>query len=85
AAAVATVGTVGFVGLIAPHAARILIGHNHRRLLPATLLIGALLLMAADLVGRLLLSPKEIPSGLVVALLGAPYFIALMRKSASRK
>ncbi|WP_238590754.1 iron ABC transporter permease [Paenibacillus beijingensis] len=85
AAAVATVGTIGFVGLIAPHAARILIGHNHRRLLPATLLIGALLLMAADLAGRLLLSPKEIPSGLVVALLGAPYFIALMRKSAARK
>ncbi|AJY77387.1 hypothetical protein VN24_00145 [Paenibacillus beijingensis] len=85
AAAVATVGTVGFVGLIAPHAARILIGHNHRRLLPATLLIGALLLMTADLVGRLLFSPKEIPSGLVVALLGAPYFIALMRKSVARK
>lgn len=81
AAAVATVGAVGFIGLIAPHAARLLVGHNHRRLLPVAAIMGALLLMGGDLVGRVVLSPKEIPSGLVVALLGAPYFIGLMRAS----
>lgn len=81
AAAVATVGAVGFIGLIAPHAARLLVGPHHRRLLPIAALLGAVLLMGGDLVGRVALSPKEIPSGLVVALLGAPYFIGLMRAS----
>lgn len=81
AAAVSIVGTIGFVGLIAPHAARLLIGHNHRRLMPLAALLGAVLLVLADIVGRNLLPPKEIPSGLIVSLLGAPYFLWLMRSS----
>lgn len=80
AAAVATIGTVGFVGLLAPHAARLLVGPRHHRLLPLTALLGALLLTAADLIGRVALAPREVPSGLVVALIGAPYFLWLMRQ-----
>jgi iron complex transport system permease protein len=83
-AAVAVVGTVGFVGLLAPHAARMLSGYNHKRLLLLSTLMGAVLLVLADLIGRVALAPKEIPSGLVVALIGAPYFLWLMRKSLSR-
>lgn len=79
ASAVATVGTIGFIGLIAPHAARLLIGHRHRKLLWFSALLGALLLVLADLVGRTIMPPKEIPSGLIVSLLGAPYFLWLMR------
>nr|WP_232278882.1 iron ABC transporter permease [Paenibacillus sp. 481] len=81
AAAVATVGTIGFVGLIAPHAARMLIGHHHRKLIPLSALIGALLLVLADAIGRTLMPPSEIPSGLVVAIIGAPYFLWLMRST----
>lgn len=79
ASAVATVGTVGFVGLLAPHAARLLAPHHHRRLTLLSALLGAVFLVLADLLGRVILAPKEIPSGLVVALLGAPYFLWLMR------
>ncbi|MCF2944169.1 iron ABC transporter permease [Paenibacillus tarimensis] len=81
AAAVATVGTVGFIGLIAPHAVRLMAGPTHRKLVPLTLLFGALLLVLADFVGRAVLAPVEIPSGLVAALLGAPYFVWLMYAS----
>lgn len=81
AAAVSAVGTVGFVGLMAPHAARLSVGHRHRRLLPVAFLLGALLVVAADTLGRTLLAPKEIPSGLVTALLGAPYFLWLLWRS----
>lgn len=81
AAAVATVGTVGFVGLIAPHAARLLTGGRHRRLVPLALVLGAVLLVGADVVGRTVLAPKEIPSGLVAAVLGAPYFVWLLRRA----
>lgn len=83
-ASVAIVGTVGFVGLMAPHAARLLVGNRHRGLFPLTALLGAGLLVAADWVGRLLLAPKEIPSGLVVALLGAPFLLWLMRDRRDR-
>lgn len=78
AVSVSTVGTISFVGLIAPHAARLLVGHRHRQLVPLAALLGAILVTAADTVGRVVLAPKEIPSGLVTALIGAPYFLWLL-------
>ncbi|MGG6266597.1 iron ABC transporter permease [Leptolyngbya sp. AN03gr2] len=78
AAAVATVGTLGFVGLVAPHAARLLVGNHHRRLIPLSALLGATLVVVADTVGRVALAPKEIPSGLVTAMIGTPYFLWLL-------
>lgn len=77
----AVVGTVGFVGLVAPHTARSLVGPAHRRLIPVAALIGALLVVAADVVGRSVLAPHEIPVGLVVALVGAPYLAWLLRRA----
>ncbi|HEU5138980.1 MAG TPA: iron ABC transporter permease [Bacillales bacterium] len=79
---VAAVGTIGFIGLIAPHVARIFIGPSHSRLFPVSLLTGGLLLLIADLLSRTLLAPNEIPSGAVVAIIGAPYFLWLMKRSA---
>jgi len=79
--AVANVGTIGFLGLIAPHAVRLLVGQHSRHSAVLSALLGGLLLVAADTVGRTLLAPKEIPSGLVVSLLGTPYFLYLMYRS----
>lgn len=81
AACVATVGTIGFVGLIAPHLSRILIGPKNKQLLPLTAITGAIFLTIADILSRTLLVPKEIPSGVLVALIGAPYFLWLMNRS----
>ena len=77
---IAAVGTIAFLGLVAPHLARIVVGMNHQRLFVCSALFGAILLSIADLLGRTIAYPKEIPSGLVVAVLGAPYFLWLMRK-----
>jgi len=71
-------GIIGFVGLVGPHIARLIIGGNHRFLLPFSALIGALLLVVADTVGRLLLSPAVIPVGIIDAIIGAPIFIYLV-------
>ncbi|MBP1948678.1 iron ABC transporter permease [Virgibacillus litoralis] len=79
---VAAVGAIGFVGLIAPHAARLLVGPSNQRLLPVTILVGGALLVIADLFSRTLLAPNEIPSGILVAIIGAPYFLWLMKKRA---
>ena len=81
AGAVAAVGTVGFVGLVAPHLGRFLVGSRHRWLLPMGTLIGAALLVAADGLGRVVISPREVPSGLMTALLGAPYFVLMLWRS----
>jgi iron complex transport system permease protein len=81
AVAVMGVGILGFVGLIAPHAARLLVGSRFRLLLPASMLLGALLVVGADTLGRGLVPPLEIPAGLLTTLLGAPYFLYLMRKA----
>lgn len=81
ASAVSIVGGIGFVGLIAPHAARMLIPNRHRLLVPFTAIIGAALLIGADTVGRTLMAPDEIPSGLVAATLGTPYFLWLLWRS----
>lgn len=80
-AAVALSGLVGFVGLIVPHFARIILGPNHRLLLPASFLCGAIFLMLADLLARTILVPQEIPLGVVTALVGAPFFILLLRRA----
>ncbi|GAB4286971.1 MAG: Fe(3+)-hydroxamate ABC transporter permease FhuB [Oscillatoriaceae cyanobacterium] len=78
AAAVATVGTISFVGLVAPHCARLLAGTNHRKLVPLAAVLGALLVASADTIGRVAIAPKEIPSGLVTAAVGTPYFLWLL-------
>ena len=83
ASAVAVGGLVGFVGLIAPHAARRLVGAPHRAMLPATVLLGAALVMGADTVARTAFAPRELPVGLVTAGLGGPFFLSLLRKAAT--
>lgn len=77
----AAVGTVGFVGLVAPHAARRLVGSGTARLVPMAAVLGALLVVVADGVGRSLLAPVEIPVGVVTALIGAPYLVWLLRRT----
>jgi iron complex transport system permease protein len=73
-------GGIGFVGLVAPHIARELVGAGHKSLLTAAMLIGGLLLLLADTMGRSLFQPIEIPVGIVVSVLAAPYFLYLLRK-----
>lgn len=75
----ATVGAVGFVGLVAPHLARRIVGPSHRRLIPVAVLAGAVLVVLSDALGRYLLHPQEIPIGVVTAVVGAPYLIWLLR------
>lgn len=77
-AAVSAAGLIGFVGLIAPHAARRLVGPSHARLIPITALLGGALVMAADLLGRSIAAPLQLPAGLVTALIGAPFFAYLL-------
>jgi len=84
AAAVALAGLVGFVGLTVPHVARLLWGSSHRHLLPASALLGAAFLVLADALARTLLAPAEIPVGVVTALLGAPFFLYLLRRQQGR-
>ena len=78
AGAVAAAGTVGFVGLVAPHITRRLVGPGHEGLLPASALTGALLVVLADLIGRTVIAPSQLPAGLVTAVIGAPYFMYLL-------
>ncbi|UTW10826.1 FecCD family ABC transporter permease [Marinobacterium rhizophilum] len=79
AATVAVAGPVGFVGLVAPHLVRLLLGNNQRLALPAVMLLGALLVTLSDLVARTLAAPAELPLGMFTALLGGPLFIWLIR------
>lgn len=81
AVSVVAVGVVGFVGLIAPHLARALVGARHGRVIPVSMLLGALLVGVADVLGRTLISPAQLPAGLMIALVGAPYFVWLLRRS----
>lgn len=76
--AVAVAGGIGFVGLLVPHLARLLVGHDLRRVLPASALLGATLVVLADAVARSFLAPMEIPLGVLTAALGAPAFLALL-------
>ena len=77
-------GTIGFVGLVIPHMVRLVLGPDHRRLLPASLLAGAVFLLLADLVGRTLLSPIELPIGVVTSLVGAVAFLVIFYRSRKR-
>ena len=78
---VVAVGVIGFVGLVAPHAARALVGARHSRVIPVSVLLGAVLVEAADTLGRTVIAPAQLPAGLVVALIGAPYFVWLLWRS----
>lgn len=77
---VGIIGPVGFIGLVAPHMARRLVGGHHQFLLPAAMLVGALLLVLADTLGRTLIAPSEIPAGILTAVIGAPYFLWLLAR-----
>ncbi len=80
AVATAFVGVISFMGLIVPHVLRLLLGSDNKKLLPASMLLGALLLTWADMAARLLLAPAEIPIGIITSLIGAPVFIILLKK-----
>jgi iron complex transport system permease protein len=81
ATAVSISGLVGFVGLVVPHAVRMNLGPDHRLLLPASALAGAGFLIIADLVARIILAPMEIPVGVITAIIGAPFFLYLLRRT----
>jgi iron complex transport system permease protein len=83
-ASVSAAGVIGFVGLVVPHLLRLVIGPDHRNLLPCSALLGASLLLAADLVSRTLVAPAELPIGIVTAMLGAPFFLWLLLRNRSR-
>ncbi|MBI9114432.1 iron ABC transporter permease [Sanguibacter suaedae] len=85
AGAVCAVGVVGFVGLVAPHAARALVGSRSARTLPVAMLLGALLVSVADTLGRTVIAPAQIPAGLTTALIGAPYFVWLLWRQRSSR
>ena len=78
AVATVTIGSLAFLGLAAPHIARVLVGHSHREVIPTAALIGATLLIAADTIARTLIAPAELPISVVTALIGAPVLVALM-------
>lgn len=80
-AAVAFTGLVGFVGLLGPHCARLICGQRYAFVLPGSLLIGAIVVILADVLARIAIAPAELPIGLVTSLVGAPFFIALMRRA----
>ncbi len=79
-AVVASSGAIGFVGLVVPHLARRLVGASHQRMLPLAALLGATFLVAADVIARTVWSPRELPIGIVTALIGAPFLIILVRR-----
>jgi len=84
AAGVAVAGVIGFVGLVVPHAVRLLTGTDHRALLPLSFLAGAVFLSLADLAARLVLAPAETPVGVITAFVGVPIFLVLLRRSLAR-
>ncbi|MGI5851691.1 MAG: FecCD family ABC transporter permease, partial [Caldicoprobacterales bacterium] len=80
AMAVAVSGIIGFVGLIVPHAIRLVMGPDHRVLLPYSAVVGSIFLIIADTMARTLVSPLEIPVGIITALAGAPFFLYLLSR-----
>jgi iron complex transport system permease protein len=83
AAVVSVAGLIGFVGIIVPHAVRLVVGTSYRRILPLSVIVGAAFLVFADTIARTVMAPSEIPLGVVTALLGAPVFVLVLlwRKS----
>ena len=84
-ASVAVSGIVGFVGLIIPHSVRLIIGVDHRRLLPASFIAGAIFLPVADLIARTVMSPEELRLGIITSFIGVPFFVFLLRRNFSGK
>lgn len=80
ASSVSVCGTIGFVGLIAPHIAKSLVGYKHILVMPLSGMIGAILIVTADIIGKTVIAPSEIPVGIVTAIIGAPYFLYLLLK-----
>jgi iron complex transport system permease protein len=80
-ASIATAGAVSFVGLMSPHIARQLVGASHRELVPVAAIMGGMLVVIADLLGRVLFAPLELPCGIITAAVGAPYFVYLLIKN----
>jgi len=83
-ASVATAGRIGFVGLIAPHLGRQLVGPTHEGLIPTAAMMGGMIVVLADLLGRMLFAPIELPCGVITAALGAPYFLYLLVRNRKR-
>ena len=81
---VALCGMIGFVGLVVPHLCRLMFGPDHRKVLPGSALLGATLLLGADLVSRLVISPAELPIGIVTSVIGGPFFLALLARDRQR-
>lgn len=79
-AAVSVSGLIGFVGLVVPHIVRLFLGPNHKQVLPCSVLVGSILLVSADLVARTIVSPSELPIGIMTAMIGAPFFLYLILK-----
>ena len=73
-------GIIGFVGLMAPHFARLIVGPKHKRLIPISALLGANILLLADILARFILAPSELPIGIITSILGAPVFLVLLRR-----
>jgi len=84
AAAVAMAGTIGFIGLVIPHVMRLLVGPDHRRLVPVSALAGGCFLVWSDMVARTVLAPAELPVGVITAFLGAPFFLYLLKTRGAR-
>lgn len=82
AISVAAIGMIGFVGLIVPHMARLLVGSDYKYMMPMSMILGALVLLLADTGGRTLFAPLDIPAGILMAVIGGPYFLYLMRRRA---
>lgn len=80
ASAVSIAGLIGFVGLVVPHVVRSLVGPDHRRLIPAAALAGGLFLAACDILARTVLAPREVPVGVITALVGGPFFLWILRQ-----
>lgn len=80
AVSVSIVGLLGFVGLVVPHMARLIVGTNYRFVIPMSMVLGAVILVIADTIGRTLFAPLDLPAGIIMAMVGGPYFLYLMRK-----
>ena len=82
-AAVAVSGGIGFIGIVVPHLLRLIIGPDHRYLLPSAALLGAALLVVADMISRSVIAPAELPIGIVTATLGGPFFLWILLRNRS--
>jgi len=81
---VAVSGIIAFVGLVVPHVTRLLVGPDHRYLIPVSALLGALLMVLADMLARTVLAPTELPIGIITSALGCPFFLYLLRAQGRR-